>query len=512
MNIFEHVKVKGIGSNSFDLSHDLKYSMNMGELIPTTVVDVLPGDVFEITPSNQLRFQALIAPVMHKITVRTTYFFVPNRILWEGWEDFITGESDDAPPTIDEMSLCEEGMLADYMGIPYDASDDTQAINLLPFAAYIKIWDDYYRDQNLQDEKYIELVSGDNNGAWDNLVYDAPQVRAWEHDYFTSALPFPQKGDAVTLPLTNNQNVDVTLKGSSTNPGLIKKSTDHSLVNAADMQTNALGDMQGGTGPNSAVYDPDGTLEVDINEEAVDITTLRTAFSLQAWLEKNARAGSRYIESIRAHFDVKSSDQRLQRPEYIGGSTQNMVISEVLSTAETVGSTPVGEMAGHGISVGGGNTFKYRAEEHGFIIGIINVQPNTAYQQGLPRMFSRPTKLDYFWNDFANVGEQPILMKELYVNSLSASVMESTFGYIPRYSEYHFMNSRVAAQMRNSLNFWHLGRKFASQPSLNASFIECRPSTRIFAVEAVNLDQIVCHTYVHMKAIRKMPKYAIPSI
>lgn len=242
--------------------------------------------------------------------------------------------------------------------------------------------------------------------------------------------------------------------------------------------------------------------------ESQDINSLRRAFKLQEWLERNARGGTRYIENILTHFGVKSSDARLQRPEYLGGSRGNMVISEVLSTADTENS-PVGQMAGHGISMTAGNEFSYYCEEHGWIIGIINVQPVTAYQQGLHKSLNRNDRLEYYWPSFANIGEQEVKRSELYVSDQDNDV---TFGYIPRYAEYKYMNSRVAGEMRGNLSFWHLGRIFDQPPVLNQEFIESNPSTRIFAVEDQNVDHIYAHIFNNVKAQRKMPVFGTPML
>jgi len=336
------------------------------------------------------------------------------------------------------------------------------------------------------------------------------------HDYFTSALPFAQKGDAVQIPLTtaDNQVVELNITGE---PGLFEKATGAASTGGTVVNDN---------GPfpyhhsmhidgNPSGYDPNGNLTVDVQSDATDINTLRRAFRLQEWLEKNARGGTRYVENILAHFGIKSSDARLQRPEYIGGSKQNMVISEVLATAQsTADNVAVGTMAGHGISVGGGNTFNYKCEEHGFIIGIINVQPETAYQDGLHRSFTRFNRLDYAWPTFANIGEQEIRNKELVAELPNTSDPEGVFGYVPRYSEYKYMNSRVAGEFRTTLDFWHLGRRFntAFPPALNESFISCYPSTRIFAVTESNEDHIFAHVFNNISAVRKLPRYGIPSI
>lgn len=509
MNIFNKVAFKKPTSSKFKLKHDIVTSFKMGQLIPTAVMEILPGDSVTIGVENMLRFSPLLSPMMHKVKVETHYFFVPNRILWPEWEKFITGNSDALHPFASAVDI-PEGTLGDYMGIPTLIPTE-HTVNPLPVAAYMKIFDDYYRDQNLQPtERFVPLVSG-NNPTYTTYLESLPLRRAWGRDYFTSALPFAQKGDAVQIPLTVQSDipVDYTNVSGATNAGFFRDQSG--TIMSPDI-------VQQGTGPvpqaasvqlggDPGAYDPNGTLTVDVQSEATDINTLRRAFRLQEWLEKNARAGNRYIESLMAHFGVKSSDARLQRAEYIGGSLQGMTISEVLSTAET--SVPLGGMGGHGISVGGGNTFNYRSEEHGFIIGIISVRPDTKYQQGLHRMWSRQDKLDYAWPTFAQIGEQEILNKEVYAE---ASSPNAVFGYTPRYAEYKFMNSRISGKMRNQLAFWHLGRIFDNEPALNEDFITCNPSTRIFAVTDPNEDHIFANIYNNIYANRKLPYFGTPTI
>ncbi|WNK15089.1 MAG: major capsid protein [Microvirus sp.] len=526
-NIFNSVKFPSVDSNRFDLSHDLKLSFSMGELIPTCVLDCLPGDKVNISVENMLRFAPLISPVMHKVDVTTHYFFVPNRLLWAEWEKWITGDSDVEAPFVtvgpgSDVGTVIEGSIADYIGIPTGEYLEDVKVSPMAFAAYLKVFDEYYRDQNLQSEVFVPLVPGANDDYLTSFT-DSPLHRAWQHDYFTAALPFAQKGDSVQLPLTTANDVPVEFKdrgAENLNAGGAIDASTGLPVGAIGTQSDyfangpsPLGSSWNIDGVGPIAYDPRGTLVVDVQSDATDINTLRRAFKLQEWLEKNARGGTRYVENILAHFGIKSSDARLQRPEYIGGSKQNMVISEVLATAEnTEAGVAVGQMAGHGISVGGGNRFNYRCEEHGYIIGFINVQPVTAYQDGLHRSFSRFSRLDYAWPTFANIGEQEVLQKEVKARVAVNTDPDRVFGYVPRYSEYKFMNSRVSGEMRSSLNFWHLGRIFANDPALNEVFISAFPSTRIFAVTDENTDHIYAHIFNNISAVRKLPKYGIPQI
>lgn len=520
LNIFNSVKFPGVKSSRFDLSHDVKFSFSMGELVPTCVLECIPGDMVNISTENMLRFAPLISPVMHKVNVRTDYFFVPTRLLWPEWEKWITGESDaDAPYLPIPTDGVEVGSLCDYLGMPVGVPPAPLNVSPMQIAAYLKIYDEYYRDQNLQIERFVPLTPGDNTSDYETYFdgsVGGPLRRAWMHDYFTAALPFAQKGDAVQIPLTIQENIPVefqTQAGGANVGGVMRAPNTGGAQGAGDITQDA------GPVPFSATvhtagapsaYDPNGTLVVDVQSDATDINTLRRAFRLQEWLERNARGGTRYVENILAHFGIKSSDARLQRPEHIGSQRQNMVISEVLATAQsTTDGVAVGTMAGHGISVGGGNRMNYKCEEHGFVIGIINVQPVTAYQQGLHRQFTRFDRLEYAWPTFANIGEQEVRQKEVY---LPTATPEAVFGYVPRYAEYKYLDSRVAGQFRSTLAFWHLGRIFDTDPALNENFIECNPRTDIFAVTDPTEDHIYAHVFNNISAIRKLPKFGTPTI
>jgi len=509
MNIFNTVQFSKPKQSRFDLTHDVKMSFRMGQLAPTCALEVIPGDKFDINVMNMLRLLPLVSPVMHRVTVSTFFFFVPNRLLWVDWPEWITGNLDVQHPyaqldTTDEWAV---GQLADYLGFPVDSVTGPLRYNPFPFAAYALIWDEYFRDQNLQDKVFVPLVAGDNNADYgpDTDLTTIVRHRAWQHDYFTSCLPFAQKGDDVLIPLTSEQNIPVEFEPGN-NPLIVKPSDGVPIGTNGTVGTDG-GQMWHQETNGNAALDPNGSLVVDVQSDAVNINTLRRAFRLQEFLERSARGGTRYIENILAHFGVRSSDARLQRPEFIGSVRQKMVISEVLATAQDVANDqPIGQMNGHGISVGSGR-MRFRAEEHGWLIGLINVQPDTAYQQGLHRSFSRFDRFDYAWPSFANLGEQAVLNKEIYA---AHSEPDGVFGYNPQYSEYRFANSRASGQMRSSLDFWHMGRIFDNEPALNEDFIKSDPTTRIFAV--VEGDHIVAHVVNGINVVRKLPRFGIPTI
>ncbi|AXH77365.1 MAG: major capsid protein [Microviridae sp.] len=499
-NLFNSIQLQKPKSNSFDLSHDVKLSASMGNLTPILTLECVPGDKFNLSCESLIRFAPLIAPVMHRMDVTMHYFFVPNRIVWSNWEKFITdANSGIVPPYLnysDSGAYASYAKFMDYMGIPPVPSGGTPtSLNLLPFAAYQCIYNEYYRDQNLITPIDYQLADGNNGALSDWQRWITMRKRAWEHDYFTASLPFAQKGSAVDIPI-GNVSGDAVVYYNDTPPG-------NTLLSGAP--NSALVEFQDTSAPATSLFaNTDG-----LPTEPTTINDLRRAFRLQEWLEKNARGGTRYIESILSHFGVKSSDKRLQRPEYITGVKSPVIVSEVLNTTGETSGLPQGNMAGHGISVSSGKAGSYYCEEHGYIIGIMSIMPKTAYQQGIPRTFLKNDTLDYYFPSFANIGEQEVKVQELYAYTANA---ENTFGYVPRYAEYKYMPSRVAGDFRTTLDFWHLGRIFATEPSLNQTFVECAPSntTRIFAVED-GTDPLYCHVYNKIQAVRPMPKFGTPS-
>jgi len=492
-NLFNSIKLQRPKKNVFDLTHDVKLSADMGNLTPILTMECVPGDKFELGCESLVRFAPMIAPVMHRMDVSMHYFFVPNRILWQNWEKFITdANSGLVMPFITNGSYTTSvwGKFLDYMGVPPNTGTTDQDINALPFAAYQAIYNEYYRDQNLITPVDYKLVDGDNNANRDDLL--ALRKRAWEHDYFTASLPFAQKGQAVDITLGEISG-DVLLKTTTAGGTTLTGTTNQVVPNASSTPPYA---------PNTLFAETDG-LEL----QPTTINDLRRAFKLQEWLEKNARGGTRYIENILTHFGVKSSDKRLQRPEYITGVKSPVIISEIVNTTGQTDGLPQGNMAGHGVSVSSGRSGSYYCEEHGYIIGIMSVMPKTAYQQGIPKTYLKNDTLDYYWPSFAHIGEQPVTVNEIYAYTANAN---ETFGYVPRYAEYKYMPSRVAGDFRNTLDYWHLGRIFDTEPALNGAFVNCNPTKRVFAVDDPEGDSLYCHVLNKIKAVRPMPKFGTP--
>mgnify|MGYP000527246744 CR=1 FL=1 len=493
--IFESFRTAKPGYSGFDLSHDKKLTCQMAQLIPILHEEILPGDYFKIRSEIMVRLAPMVAPVMHRVNVYVHYFFVPNRIIWDQWEEFITGGQDGTSlpsmPTVTYDSNFDVGSLADYLGIGgYITSAVYEPeLNALPFRAYQEIFNSYYRNPTIDNEIDYTIEA--------NAIQ--LRTRRWEKDYFTSCLPFTQRGGEVGSPITFNpqQFQPDRVYNTDVNPPV--------ALTGADLGTGVAGDLERLSDNVKGSIDNTSNLDILIND-------LRNSSALQRWLENNARGGYRYVEQLLHRWGVKSSDARLNRPEYLGGGRQPIVFSEVLNTSATA-TQPQGEMAGHGISVGLANKAKKRFEEHGQLFGIMSILPRTSYYTGIPKKFLRLDKLDYYSPEFANLGEQEVQSQELYYNSGGAfSSHTAVFGYQQRWAEYKYcMGSHVHGDFRDSLEFWHMGRDFASRPTLNPTFVSAGDVTdRIFA--STTDDPCWIQVYNDVKARRPMPYYANPSL
>jgi len=503
-NLFTQVQMKRPGKSVFNLSHDHKLSCNMGDLVPVLALDLVPGDKVSLSQKALARLMPMVAPMMHRVDVRFETFFVPNRLTWKNFEKFIMQEKVDgtipAAPYFECNGFNQDFLytkLCDHFGIPARTNNAgvAEQISLLPFAAYQLIWNTLYRDQNLQPEVECQLYDGLHiNPYLAGLL--TMRKRAWEHDYFTSALPFAQKGDPVAIPMADFNDVPVRVN-DGTGGGLYS-------LDGTPNNVGAIGGTANGNVNDDFLYADTSQLQ----NTATTINDLRRAFRLQEWFEKKARGGSRYAELILSFFGVKPEDYRLQRPEMVTGTKSPIQISEVLNTTGTE-DAPQGTMSGHGITAIDGNTASYYAKEHGYLITIMSVMPRTAYQQGIPKHFQKFDPLDYYWPQFANIGEQQILNREVFAYTNQGG---DTFGYTPRYSEYKYMANRVSGQFRDTLNFWHMGRIFDTIPALNASFIQANPTHRVFAVTDPDDDKILMHVFNQIRAVRPMPFFGTPTI
>lgn len=467
--------------NKFSLSHYKLGTCDMGELIPIACVEALPGDTIQQNTNLFIRASPLLAPVMHPVHVNVYHFFVPFRIIWEDFEDFITGGEDGMDASVVpymelNSSNAGVGSLSDYLGIVGPAL--TQAYSCLPHRAYNLIWNEIFRNQDLQ----TPLVNSTASGL-DNTSNKTLQFANWDNDYFTSAKPWEQKGPAVNVPV-NSSGVDFDLR-TNTNASFNRKMT------ATGVATPPLS-LTAGSNSTAATGVRFGT-ETGLQ---VSLMQLREAFAMLRFEEARARYGSRYVEYLR-YLGVRSSDARLQRPEYLGGGRQTIQFSEVLQTAE--GTDPVGDLKGHGIGAMRSNRFRRYIEEHGLIMTLMCVKPKPIYVQGTPRMFRKTTRDEFWQKELEHIGQQEVLVGEVYAPSLSPN---DVFGYQNRYEEYRREPSRVSGEFRTTnLDYWHFARIFSSQPALNAAFVSCQPTDRPFAVPSLDVLQFEAHHSIQARRL-----------
>lgn len=510
-HLFSQIPRADIQRSSFNRSHGYKTTLDSGYLVPFFVDEVLPGDTFNLKATLFGRLATPAVPFMDNMYLETFFFFVPNRLVWDNWQKFNgeqknPGDSTDfLIPTL-EAGKHEVGSIADYFGIPTGVSLDK--INALPFRAYNLIYNEWFRDENLQDS--LEVLTGDGPDPINkyNLVR-----RGKRHDYFTSCLPWPQKGPGVELPL----GTTASLTGSANIPVVSNAGDVNGDVSLRDGAWNRF--ISPGTyqpfSPTANLTEANLTgLKVDLSEAtAVTINSLRQAFQLQKLYERDARGGTRYTEILRAHFGVISPDARLQRPEYLGGSSTRININPVQQTSATDTTSPQGNLAAYGVLGDKVNGFTKSFVEHGYIIGLVNVRADLTYQQGLNRMWSRQTRFDYYWPALAHLGEQAVLNKEIYAQGTADD--DKVFGYQERWAEYRYFPSQITGKFRStyaqSLDVWHLAQEFAELPKLNAEFIvDNPPVARVLAVQ--NEPQILLDCYFSLSCVRPMPIYSVPGL
>lgn len=550
-----------IRRSTFDRSHSLKTSFNVGDIVPFFLDEVLPGDTFNVDTSKVVRLQTLLTPVMDNIYLDTYFFFVPNRLTWSHWKQF-NGENTESawiPQTEYEIPQITApadvgwsvGTIADYLGVPTGVPN--LSVSALPFRAYALVMNEWFRDENLSDPLVVPVddatIAGVNTGVFvtDVAKGGLPYKAAKYHDYFTSCLPSPQKGPDVLIPVASAGDYAVVGNGKSL--GL----TDGSLTGLFGYQnvpggstlavnSGTLGSSVGTAVPSSSKLNgsvgvatvsqlgddlsKSGLIAVASgNAAAATINQLRMAFQIQKLYEKDARGGSRYIEILKSHFGVTSPDARLQRPEYLGGNRVPININQVVQQSATAsGETAQGTVTGMSVTTDTHSDFTKSFTEHGFVIGVMVARYDHTYQQGLERFWSRKDRFDYYWPVFANIGEQAVKNKEIFAqgssvkDSAGAVIDDQVFGYQEAWADYRYKPSRVTGEMRSqyaqSLDVWHLADDYSALPMLSDSWIREDKTNvdRVLAVTSAVSNQLFADIYIKNRTTRPMPMYSIPGL
>ena len=521
-----HIDIK---RSVFDRSTQHKTTFNAGLLIPILCDEVLPGDTFSVCTSSVIRMSTPIYPVMDNLYADIYYYFVPTRLLWGHWEEF-NGSNEDTfwtQPTEYEIPQINspsggwsKGTIADYLGLPTGVTfQGDYSKNHLPFRGVVKVWNDWFRDQNLQTPAYLDLGDSDTTGSnGSNYVSDAiaggmPLPVAKYHDYFTSALPEPQKGPDVLLPLGESAPVFTSAENSILGA--------YDATNKKTMLGNLYyyGEDQVGFTPNSNLKPGESYSGMDVdlsNATAATISQLRQAFAVQRLYERDARGGTRYTEILKSHFGVSSPDGRLQRSEYLGGKRIPINVTQVVQTSSTDSTSPQGNTAAYSLTGDSSDSFTKSFTEHGYLYAFVCVRNEITYQQGVERMWSRKRRFDFYWPALANISEQAILNKEIYANGTSQD--DEVFGYQEPWAEYRYKPSRVSGAFRSnyaqSLDSWHYADYYDSLPVLSDSFIRASKNNidRTLAVQSSLEDQFIADFYFEIKSVRPMPVYSVPGL